>query len=118
MQMEQHSDHVDLSGEIAVTLANKQTLEDFCIEHLPEYNQQRFEAVAIRFFVGKETIITVYAIDKVRQKDSDLIEKKMAVKKFKISTLTVIDLFSYCTSLNFTLTTGKYPLDSMEVMNK
>ena len=116
--MEHHSEHGDLNGEIAVTLANKQTLEDFCAEHIPDYNQERFEPVAIRFFVGKETIITVYAIDKVRQKDSDLPDNKMAVKKFKISTLTVIDLFSYCASLNFTLTTGKYPLDSMEVMNK
>lgn len=118
MQKELHIEHGDISGEIAVTLANKQTLDDFCIQYIADYNKERFEAFAIRLFLGKETIITVYAVDKVRQKDSDLISDKIAVKKFKLNSIAVNALFSYCGSLNFTLTTGKYPLEKMEVMNK
>ena len=118
MQHELNFEHGDIRGDIAVTLANEQTLDDFCAQHIMEYNRDRFEAFAIRVFLGKETVITVFAVDKVRQEDSDLNNEKIAVKKFKITTLPVSELFSYCASLNFTLTTGNYPLEHMEVMNK
>ena len=118
MQEEFHNEHGDISGQISITLANKQTLDDFCNTYINEYNRDRFEAFAIRLFLGKETVITVYAVDKVRQRDTDLIDKKIAVKKFKLNTVAVGALFSYCSALNFTLTTGKYPLENMEVMNK
>ena len=118
MQNELDIEHGDISGEISVTLANKQTLDDFCAAHILDYNRERFEAFAIRLFLGKETVITVYAIDKIRQKDTDLIKEKIAVKKFKLNTVEVGALFSYCASLNFTLTNNKFSLENMEVMNK
>ena len=118
MQHELNFEHGDMSGDIAVKLANDQTLDDFCIQHIPDYNRDRFEAFAIRVFLGKETVITIYAVDKIRQEDSDRSNEKIAVKKFKINTLPVNELFSYCASFNCTLTTGNYPLENMEVMNK
>ena len=118
MQQELNFVHGDINGDIAVKLANDQTLDDFCAQHIIDFNRDRFEAFAIRLFLGKETIITIYAIDKLRQEDSDLSVKKIAVKKFKINTIPVNELFSYVESLNFTLTTGNYDISDMEVMNK
>ena len=118
MQHEPHFEHGDVSGEIAVTLANGQTLDDFCAQHILDYNRDRFEAFALRVFLGKETVITIYAVDKIRQEDSSVAPEKIAVKKFKINTIPVNELYSYVESLNFTLTTGNYQLKDMEVTNK
>src|SRR5258706_7737244 len=110
--------HGDISGSIAVKLANGQTLDDFCAEYIPDYNRDRFEAMAIRLFLGNETVITIYALDKLRQEGTSYDSSKLPVKKFKINTLEASSLFSYCDSLNFTLTTGSYEIEDMEVMNK
>lgn len=118
MQQELHFEHGDMTGAISITLANGLTLDDFCVQHIAEYNCDRFEAFAIRLFFGKETVITVYAVDKIREENSDLKAKKIAVKKFKINTIPVNELFSYCAAFNCTLTTGNYNLEDMEVMNK
>ena len=47
--------------------------EDFnaLCARLASYNAERFEAVALRFFTGEETIITIYAADKFRQSAPD-----------------------------------------------
>jgi hypothetical protein len=118
MQQELHFEHGDMTGAISVTLANDLTLDDFCVAHIAEYNRNRFEAFAIRLYLGKETVITVYATDKIREEDTDLKAEKIAVKKFKINTIPVNELFSYCAAFNCTLTTGNYDLANMEVMNK
>jgi hypothetical protein len=118
MQQEFHFEHGDMTGAISVTLANDLTLDDFCAQHIMDYNRDRFEAFALRIFLGKETVITVYATDKLREEDSNLDTAKVAVKKFKINTLPVNELFSYCGGLNCTLTTGNYDLEDMEVMNR
>jgi len=118
MDNEHEYQHGDIAGAMSVTFANNQTLDDFCSEHVADYNRDRFEAIAIRVFLGKETIITIYALDKIRQEDTTADPNKVPVKKFKITTLSASDLFSYCESFNFTLSTGNYPIADMEVVNK
>ena len=118
MEQELNFTHEDITGEMSVKLANDLTLDDFCSQHLPEYNRDRFEALAIRLYVGEETIITIYAVDKTRQETSSINTGKIPVKKFKITTLSVDALFSYCHGFNCTLSTGNYPLEDMEVINK
>ena len=113
-----HPQTEDIKGQITVKLANHLTLDDLCVERIPDYNRDRFEAFAIRLFLGHETIITIYAMDKLRQEDSTLKKDKIAVKKFKLSDIRVSDILSYCSSFNCTLTTGNYDLDDMEVVNK
>ena len=108
----------NLLGEISVNLANNQTLDDFCTEHIVDYNRDRFDALAIRVYAGDETVITVYAVDKIRQENTSLNNGKIPVKKFKITTLTLSDMLSYCDGFNFTLSTGNYALEDMEVINK
>ena len=108
----------DVSGTMTVKMANKQTLDDFCVQHIPEYNKDRLEALALRVYVGDETVITIYAVDKHRQEGSSFSEGKIPVKKFKLSNVPLSALFSYCDSFNCTLSTGNYPLEDMEVINK
>ena len=107
-----------IKGTLAVNLANNQTLDDLCAAYIPDYNRDRFEAFAIRLFLGAETIITIYALDKKRQEGTNYDIEKFPVKKFKLTDVSLTDLFSYCSSFNCTLTTGNYELDDMEVINK
>lgn len=117
--MKQEPDTVtELRGGITVNMANGQTLEDICTEYIPGYNRDRFEALAIRVFTGNETVITVYAVDKIRQEDSTLKEGSLPVKKFKLADISLSDVLSYCSSFNCTLSTGNYDIEDMEVMNK
>lgn len=108
----------DISGELAVKLANNQTLNDFCLQYIPNFNLDRFEAFAIRVFVAHETVITVYAVDKTRQEGTTFNPEKIPVKKFKLTTIALSDILSYCASFNCTLTTGNYRLEDMQVINK
>jgi len=112
------NNHGNISGSIAIKLANGQTLDDFCAEHIENYNRDRFEAIAIRLFVGNETVITIYALDKLKQEVDKYDVSKIPVKKFKITTLKANSLFSYCSSINFTLATGNYSIEDMLVLNK
>lgn len=108
----------EIKGELSVKMANEQTLDDFCMQFIPNYNRDRLEALAIRVFVGDETVITVYAVDKNRQEGSNFGEGKLPVKKFKIDSMDLSSLFSYCGAFNCTLSTGNYQLEDMEVINK
>lgn len=120
-----HQDEIDynekeLEGSLSIKFANGLTLDDFCSNHISEYSRDRFEALAIRVYVGLETVITVYAIDKhLRLTNSTSVSAgKLPVKKFKISEIQVNELFTYCTGFNCTLSTGNYALEDMEVINR
>ena len=109
----------EIKGIISATMANSQTLDDFCMQHIADYNRNRFEALAIRLFVGNETIITIYALDKIRQQDSTVVSKgSLPVKKFKLTDLSLSSVLTYFSSFNCTLSTGNYDIDDIEVMNK
>jgi len=118
MQPQFNTSHSDLSGSASVSFANGLTLDDFCAEHIATYNRERFEAIAVRLFEGNETVITIYALDKMKQYEESADGGKIPVKKFKLDMFSVKDLFRYCASFNCTLTSGKYPVEEMEVMNR
>jgi hypothetical protein len=107
-----------LSGDLSIQLANGQTLDDFCQSHIAEYNRDRFEAIAIRVFVSDESIVTVYALDKMRQENTTLNPDKIPVKKFKLEDVPLNELLTYCQGFNCTLSTGNFPIEAMEVINK
>jgi hypothetical protein len=111
-------DHHDNSGGITVKLRNGLSLDDICAESLPDYNRDRFEAVALRLFAGKETICTIYALDKQRQEGSNFNPEKLPVKKFKIENVSIAALFNWFDEFNFTISTGNYNLEDIEVINK
>ncbi|MFT3682103.1 MAG: hypothetical protein QM791_17640 [Ferruginibacter sp.] len=108
----------EIKGPLSVKLANGLSLDDLCAEYIPGYNRDRFEAIALRVFSGNETVVTVYALDKIRQEDSSLDRNKIPVKKFKVPDIELSSLLSYCSAFNFTLSTGNYDIEDIEVKNK
>jgi hypothetical protein len=110
--------HHGISGGIAVKLRNNATLDDFSKKYIPNYDADRFEAIAIRLFSGKEVIITLYALDKFRQEGNTYNPDKIPVKKFKIMNIPVTELFLFFEEFNLTLSTGNYSITDMEVINK
>jgi hypothetical protein len=77
---------------------------------------KRFEAVALKVFIEHTPIVTLYAIDKEREARGEN-NGKMPVRKFKME-MTLDDLFFKLRHVNFTVTTGEFDIDNMEVVNK
>jgi hypothetical protein len=106
----------DLKGKISVKLFEAMDLEDLCMVHIPGYDKERFQIVAVRVFASKEFIVTVYAEDK--QSNKTVGELRYPVKKFKIQTLSMAELFNFVEAFNFTVSDDDYYLEDMEVTNK
>jgi hypothetical protein len=118
MEKELHFERGDLTGEVSVTLDSSQNLDELCAKYIYDYNRDRFEPLALRIYIGKEIVATLYAADKLRQEDSTIDPEKIPVKKFKVPGIPLHELFRYIASLNLTLSTNIYPIESMQVMNK
>lgn len=108
----------ELEGKITFRLQQGKNLEQFCEKHFMNYDPDRFEAVAIRFFYGKEMTTTLYALDKPRQEGTNFSLDKMPVKKFKMKGISFQELIAFIGEINFTITAGNFPLEDMEVINK
>jgi len=108
----------DLGGAMSVEFNPDRSFNDYCATHIENYNPDRFEVLAVRFYHGKETVITVYAIDKNRLEGTTFDKDKMPVKKFKLNLVFLKDILLFVKECNFTLTTGHYPLEDMMVINK
>ena len=106
----------DLEGFISVKFRDSRTFDEFCARYISNFEVNRFEPLAIRFFLGKESIVTIYAVDKSKAAGGET--DSLPVKKFKVETIPMNEVLSFIEECNFTLTTGKYPLEDMEVQNK
>jgi hypothetical protein len=107
----------DLGGAMSVKFLPGNDFNDYCIKHIENYDPLRFEILAIRVFFGKETLITLYAVDKDRKEKSLGDITRIPVKKFKATLPFLKDLLPFIEECNFTLSTGKYHLAEMEVIN-
>lgn len=110
--------HHGITGGISVKLKKNTSLDDFCVKHFPTYDPDRFEAIAIRLFSGNESVITVYALDKTRQENSNYNPDKIPVKKFKIFTPHPSSVLDFFEEYNFTLQVGNYEITDMEIINR
>lgn len=104
-----------LNGIVSINLNDKQNFNDLGAE-LTGYNTERFEAVALRVFIENTPLVTVYAIDKFKQVKPDF-KGKLPVHKFK-KEMSFDELFYKLKNVNFTVTTGEYDIEDMEVVNK
>jgi hypothetical protein len=107
-----------LKGFLSLKLKGGKSLDQFCERNFENYNADQFEAVAIRLFYGAEIVVTLYALDKVRQEGSNYNINKIPVKKFKSATLSMASLIEFVDEFNFTLSAGNYDIDDMQVINK
>ena len=107
----------DLTGFASVELYEK----DFNLlgQRLANYNPDRFDAVALKVFVkAGKPIVTLFALDKYKQKQSSNIPKnKLPVKKFKIA-IEWRDLIPLVKQFDFVVSNGKYDIADMLVENK
>jgi len=117
MSIESELKYGDIFGEIAIKFANGMNLNDFCVRHIASYSPERFDAFAIRAYLGTETIITVYAKDKLHEKP-DAGGDGMPVRKFKLNSVPFQELLSICESINFTASADKKLIEEMEVINR
>ncbi|MCW3086159.1 MAG: hypothetical protein JWP12_3525 [Bacteroidetes bacterium] len=107
-----------LKGRISLKLQVDKSLEEFCEKKFENYNRDQFEAVAIKFHYGDEVLVTLYALDKVRQEGTTFNPKKLPIKKFKSTSFELYDILLFVKEFNVTLTTGNYRIQDMEVINK
>jgi hypothetical protein len=112
----QHSE--ELEGKISFRLKPGKSLDEFCERNFDNYDRDRFEAVAIRFFFAQEMIITVYALDKARQEGTNFNFDKIPVKKFKMNRVSFPEFTAFVNEFNFTLTAGNFSIEDIEVINK
>lgn len=119
MQLQSDTDiRDDLGGVMSIKFKQDSSFNDYCRTHIGNYNPDRFEIVAIRFYLKTEPVLTLYALDKSRQEGSNFTPGKIPVKKFKLHPPFLQDIIPFIEECNFTLTTGNYPLADMEVINK
>jgi hypothetical protein len=107
-----------IKGELTVELSPGKSLEEFCERNFQNYDPDRFEAIALRLYFGKEMVVTLYALDKSRQEGTTYDINKLPVKKFKMNQLSALDVLEFISEFNVTLSIGNYDISDMEVINK
>lgn len=104
-----------LKGLFSLKFRGDMSFNRFCEENFDNFDPERFEAIALRLFAGKDTQTTLYALDRYRQEYNS---SKIPVKKFKSEKIGLKEILPYLDEYNFTVTAGNYSLDQMEVINK
>jgi hypothetical protein len=107
-----------LTGKSAMDLYRKEDLNSLAMKLVPNYNPDRFDASALRFFVQKgEPVITLFAVDKVKQEGDHYPSDRLPVRKFKIR-MSFDEFISHFKRFDVTLTNDAYDIGDMLVMNK
>lgn len=102
----------DLSGTMSVNFREGESFEQF-VSRVAGVDLSRYQPVAMRLYVDKEAILTVYATDR-----SPTIPRenngKLQVRKFKVN-VSLKELFNSFRQLDFTLLKEGYAVDNFEV---
>jgi hypothetical protein len=111
-------DEHDLSGMAAMDLFRKEDLNSLAFKLIEGYNPDRFDATILRFFVQKgEPVITIYAVDKMRQDQKNFPTDKLPVKKFKMQ-MPMEELLRHIKRFDLTISNNAYDVQDILVMNK
>jgi hypothetical protein len=105
-----------MRGFADAKLREAENLDTICCSIFPNYNIDRYEAIAVRVYLGKESILTVYARDKESRKSTSS-EEKFPVKKFKAN-MPVEEIINHFLNINLTIIKEDYDLNDIEVINK
>src|SRR5947209_8115352 len=94
----------NLTGKAAIDFFPKEDFNSLIQKLVSNYNPDRFEATALRFFIQKgKPVVTIYAVDKFGQENNNYPKNKLPVKKFKIN-ISFEDFFKHVKRLDFTVT--------------
>ena len=102
-----------------MTLKDGQSLNELFSHYIYDYNPDRLEPYAFRLLLGKENVLTLFAVDNYKQENSSEIDiEKIPMKKYKIPGVSLNEIFNFFGELNFTVATNSYPIESIQVINK
>ena len=104
----------DLSGTMSVNFRENESFEKF-VSRVAGVDLSRYQPVAMRLYVDKEAILTVYATDLTQTPPAEN-NGKLRVKKFKIN-VSLEELFNSFRQLDFTLLKEGYVVDNFEVID-
>jgi len=107
----------DIGGNVSLKFQPGQNLISLCEAIFDHFNADDHEPIALRLYCGKENILTLYALDKVRQETSSTNPDKLPTRKFKQELTSPLVLLHNIAEINFTLEAGNFPLRDMEVIN-
>ena len=104
----------DLSGTMSVNFRESESFEQF-VSRVAGVDLNRYQPVAMRLYVDKEAILTVYATDQSQTTPREN-SHKLQVRKFKIN-VSLEELFNSFRQLDFTLLKEGYAVDNFEVID-
>lgn len=122
MENDHHSIHTetrydDLVGAISVNFRQQEGFDAFAANY-GGIDISRYQPIAMRIYADKETILTIYAVDRTggwMQSEAPLkTTGKVPVKKFKV-TISLQDLFNSFRQFDFTLVTSGYHIEELEI---
>jgi len=120
MKIEQpfETDHHALTGNAAVDLYRKEDFNSLAVKLIDNYNPDNLDAVALRFFIEKNSpVVTLYAVDKLKQEQNNYPKDKLPVKKFKIR-ISLSDFLQHIKRFDLTVSNGAYDLKDLLVVKK
>ena len=107
----------DLAGYDAIDFYDKENFNSFAFK-LTNYNPDRYEPVALRIFVQTgNPVITLFAVDKFKRKQSNYPKDKLPVKKFKLL-LTWEEFTRNIKRCDLTVSNNAFDIKDMRVLNK
>jgi len=108
-----------LTGHAAIDLLNEdEDLNSLAARLIDDYNPDRFDATVIRLFVqDNQPVITVYAVDKLRQEQNNYPHDRLPVKKFKMK-LSFGEFLNHIKGFDFTVSNEAYDVKDILIENK
>lgn len=113
-----HTGSGDMGGNMSFKFREGHSIYTLAEKIFAQFNADDHEPIALRLYYGKETIITLYALDKVRQENSTGASSKIPVRKFKAELDSLGILLTFVEEINFTAQAGNFPLEDMDVINR
>jgi hypothetical protein len=107
----------DLAGKAALDLTGTDSFQAF-LARTANYDPDRFDPVALKLYVeGRNPVLTLYAVDKSKQEQSNYPKDKLPVKKFKLA-ISWPELFGFVKRFELVVSFGSYDINNMLVINK
>jgi hypothetical protein len=107
-----------LTGNAAMDLHRKEDFNALAVKLIHGYNPDRFDAVALRFFIQKDSpVVTLYAVDKYKQEQDNYPSDKLPVKKYKLK-LSFEEFLRHIKRFDVTVSNDAYDIGDILVMNK
>jgi hypothetical protein len=105
----------DITGISSMNFRNGADFNMFASE-VAGINLNQYQPIILRIYIHSEVIITIYAIDKTQYEEHKLKTGKLLARKFKLD-ISLKDLFAWFKQIDFTLVSGNYNIEDLDVIN-